>query len=184
MGFITASREKVEWAIYILDRIGDGEANEMERDEFFAASSVLSGVAISAFDMADRIEELEGELKVLTSPGAKRIAVERQRQVNGEGWTPEHDDQHNSGEMALAAACYAAWAASEEIYVQRPAENSYFSGNTGDRGDRQLQPARYYKAWPWDAQWWKPKTRLRDLERAGALIAAEIDRLLRREDQR
>jgi hypothetical protein len=31
--------------------------------------------------------------------------------------------------------------------------------------------------WPWSLSWWKPKGRIRNLERAGALIAAEIDRL-------
>jgi hypothetical protein len=33
--------------------------------------------------------------------------------------------------------------------------------------------------WPWDASWWKPKDVIRNLVRAGALIAAEIDRLRR-----
>lgn len=35
------------------------------------------------------------------------IAAERRRQVEAEGWTPEHDDGHGRGEMADAAACYA-----------------------------------------------------------------------------
>lgn len=37
--------------------------------------------------------------------------------------------------------------------------------------------------WPtqWDNAWYKPTTRIRDLEKAGALIAAEIDRLKRLE---
>ncbi|TIL36198.1 hypothetical protein [Mesorhizobium sp.] len=34
------------------------------------------------------------------------IAAERQRQIDAEGWTPEHDDDHDTGEMAQAAACY------------------------------------------------------------------------------
>ena len=33
--------------------------------------------------------------------------------------------------------------------------------------------------WPWEEEWWKPKDRISDLVRAGALIAAEIDRLTR-----
>ena len=33
--------------------------------------------------------------------------------------------------------------------------------------------------WPWSDKWWKPKDKIRDLVRAGALIAAEIDRLQR-----
>lgn len=28
----------------------------------------------------------------MASEGAKRIAAERQRQIDAEGWTPEHDD--------------------------------------------------------------------------------------------
>jgi hypothetical protein len=38
-------------------------------------------------------------------------------------------------------------------------------------------------AWPWDKGWWKPTpdNRIRELEKAGALIAAEIDRLQRME---
>ncbi|MCM0757438.1 hypothetical protein M7775_02505, partial [Sporomusa sphaeroides DSM 2875] len=39
--------------------------------------------------------------------GIELIAAERQRQISQEGWTPEHDDQHANGELALAAACYA-----------------------------------------------------------------------------
>ena len=35
--------------------------------------------------------------------------------------------------------------------------------------------------WPWEPRWWKPKSRVRNLVKAGALIAAEIDRLQRKE---
>lgn len=35
------------------------------------------------------------------------IAAERHRQVMSEGWSAEHDDNHNGGELAKAAACYA-----------------------------------------------------------------------------
>lgn len=34
------------------------------------------------------------------------VAAERQRQTTVEGWTPEHDDEHDRGELAAAAACY------------------------------------------------------------------------------
>lgn len=36
--------------------------------------------------------------------GASRIARERQRHIDKEGWTPEHDDKHGNCEMAIAAA--------------------------------------------------------------------------------
>lgn len=91
------------------------------------------------------------------SGGVAAIEAERHRQVEQEGWTPEHDDEHRGGEMAAAAAAYA------------------FSAATADR---------YYAAdpvgfWPWDMTWWKPRTPVEDLVRAGALIAAEIDRIER-----
>lgn len=85
------------------------------------------------------------------------IAAERQRQVSVEGWTPEHDDQHRPGDLACAAGCYA-------IHAGLP--------------DRARVPKGYSpQDWPWDHVWWKPKDRRRDLVRAGALIAAEIERL-------
>ena len=39
--------------------------------------------------------------------GIELIQEERTRQVQEEGWTPEHDEEHGDGELALAAACYA-----------------------------------------------------------------------------
>lgn len=78
------------------------------------------------------------------------IAAERKRQIEDEGWTPNHDDEHNGGELALAGACYAL-------------------GSTGVR--------RAPEHWPFDPNWWKPQSRRRDLVRAAALIVAEIERL-------
>jgi len=37
--------------------------------------------------------------------GVALIAAERRRQIEAEGWTPEHDDEHTRGQIALAAAC-------------------------------------------------------------------------------
>lgn len=34
------------------------------------------------------------------------VIAERQRQQSAEGWTPEHDDEHCNGELAMAAVCY------------------------------------------------------------------------------
>lgn len=36
---------------------------------------------------------------------AADVITERQRQIRQEGWSPEHDDEHTSGELAGAAAC-------------------------------------------------------------------------------
>ena len=39
--------------------------------------------------------------------GTELIAEERQRQIEVEGWTPEHDDEHDSGELSCAGELYA-----------------------------------------------------------------------------
>lgn len=90
--------------------------------------------------------------------GAEMIAAERKRQVDVEGWTPEHDDRHRDHEMLAAAYSYIrkAWAS--------------------PRVEMRVPPS----SWPWEASWWKPSADpIRNLIKAGALIAAEIDRLQR-----
>lgn len=93
--------------------------------------------------------------------GVQMIAEERQRQINHEGWTEEHDDQHNDGSLAQAAAAYAC----AELY-RRTTSEGY--DNTPHM-------------WPFEKKWWKPtpEDRIRELQKSGALIAAEIDRLQR-----
>lgn len=87
--------------------------------------------------------------------GIELIAEERQRQIEVEGWTPAHDSQHDESELLFAA----------EAYLMRP-----FMKNED-----------LIKLWPWHKEWWKPtpENRIRELQKAGALIAAEIDRLQR-----
>ncbi|RQF48101.1 hypothetical protein IPC264_27290 [Pseudomonas aeruginosa] len=85
------------------------------------------------------------------------VQVERRRQVEAEGWTPEHDDEHSHGQMARAAACYA------------------LAGSSAPNdGTAALLVSL---AWPWDEQWWKPSTARRDMVKACALALAEIERL-------
>lgn len=96
------------------------------------------------------------------------IAAERVRQVEGEGWTPEHDDEHDKGELAKAASAYAL-AGSYDDRARR-----FYIGEW-DNGKH--TPVR--QLWPWDWKWWKPKSRHRDQVRAGALLVAELARHLR-----
>lgn len=91
------------------------------------------------------------------------IAAERERQITVEGWTAEHDDGHTKCELNEAARAYA-----------RAAEVQIRSGVHPDHSG----------FWPWDAAWWKPSPDpIRNLVKAGALIAAEIDRLQRIKDK-
>lgn len=109
--------------------------------------------------------------------GIERIAAERQRQIDKEGWTPDHDDEHHHHELAMAASLYAA---PEPLYTR----------------DERAAGVMFMDPWPWDDSWDKrPRfdgtyrlmdadaqgvsDRIRCLEKAGALVAAEIDRLLR-----
>ena len=46
----------------------------------------------------------------IASKAALDVLGERTRQIEAEGWTPEHDDEHSTGGMAFAAAAYAAHA--------------------------------------------------------------------------
>lgn len=87
--------------------------------------------------------------------GIESIAAERTRQIEVEGWTSAHDDANDLHQLAVAAACYALSAAGWSFIVD---------------------------VWPrtWSRSWFKPKDKRADLVRAGALIAAEIDRIDRK----
>lgn len=101
-----------------------------------------------------------------TCSGVDLIAAERRRQVEAEGWTQHHDSQHKRGELAMAASCYANHAAVQSV-LPNPAD-------VVDYGTKLNLP----HMWPWEEEWWKPSVdRIKNLVKAGALIAAEIDRL-------
>jgi hypothetical protein len=100
--------------------------------------------------------------------GIKLIAAEMKRQIEEEGYTAEHDDQWEHGELAVAALCY----------CMEPPE-------VKDTLDGSVEPC-IPDEWPFSRSWWKPtlNDRIRELVKAGALIAAEIDRLQRLEEKK
>lgn len=87
-------------------------------------------------------------------PALMDVLEERLRQVEKEGWTTDHDDAHEAGELVAAAATYALSAVLPGLRTR------WFS-----------------RFWPWDRGWFKPKNPRRDLIRATALMLAEIDRM-------
>lgn len=98
--------------------------------------------------------------------GVGLIADERQRQITEEYRSAKHDDSHRKGELGLAAASYL-------LAVVSPDES----------GDAKGKP-RPCHDWPWLKRDWKPsEDPVRNLVKAGALIAAEIDRLLRKAER-
>lgn len=76
------------------------------------------------------------------------IRQERQRQIDVEGWSSEHDDSHGSDLLARAASCYR-----EAVAADAPLP----------------------KDWPWEACWWKPKDPQRNLVKAEALYLAAAE---------
>lgn len=128
-----------------------------------------AGLAISAIDAA---LSAPAQSQALTQ-AACDVLAERERQVKVEGWTPEHDDQHDDGSMALAAACYTMFASvSDEARQATDLPSELTTTGHSIHGW-----SAWLEIWPWARSWWKPKDRRSDLTRAGALILAEIERL-------
>lgn len=89
--------------------------------------------------------------------GIELIATERRRQIDEEKFDWRHDEAHDAGELAIAAACYAVRKLPGLRVVNAQGED----------------------AWPWpEADKRDTTARVHALVKAGALLAAEIDRLL------
>lgn len=91
--------------------------------------------------------------EIFLMTGVELIAEERKRQIDVEVWTAQHDDDHQHGELVKRAAALAV---------------SHTDAIVMDDGERVLP--------------WKEHLAPRSLIIAGALIAAEIDRLQRAKD--
>lgn len=99
--------------------------------------------------------------------GIELIAEERQRQIDVEGYTEQHDSNHKASEFVYAAIAY--------TEAAKVGINCMEIGNTNENEimRRKVEMGRDYP-FGWD---FKPSTDIRDLVKAGALIAAAIDRL-------
>jgi len=108
--------------------------------------------------------------------GSELITQERTRQVEKEGYDFEHDEQHREGVLINAATAYL-MCPGNWIY-RDPYEVKGF-----ERINPSMMPNLFIRSyWPWDIEDFKPKSRISNLVRAGALIAAEIDQLQALED--
>lgn len=88
--------------------------------------------------------------------GAEMIAAERRRQVEAEGYDARHDAGVGSENLTDAAITYA-------LASEAP-------------GNAEAIQDAMHDFWPWQLSAWKPTgDRVRDLVKAGALIAAAID---------
>lgn len=132
---------------------------ECERDAHRAELSALK----------EKIVEATGASAAAT--GCDLIAAERQRQNTPEGWTPDHDAEHDRFELSAAAKAYITAAEAATFGSNCVTFDGFRPGETND-------------VWPWASSYWKPSADpIRNLVKAGALIAAEIDRLTRHSER-
>ena len=82
--------------------------------------------------------------------GVELISDERLRQIEVEGYDAQHDAEEETWDTLASAAI------------------SYIIAS--------LNPDMAKDFWPWPDDAYKPKDTLRNLKRAGALVAASIDR--------
>lgn len=139
-------------------------------ENLFLSSSTVSDM-ISVIEKAILQKHIASKIDNHRSlSGAEMITIERNRQISEEGYDKEHDSNHTQEELSFAAICYTLpkWFRPE--------------------GEDAIQ----LMGWPWEEKYWKPgnytgigdpkykSERIRELTKAGALIAAEIDRLKNR----
>ena len=103
-----------------------------------------------------------------TEQAIELIATERRRQIEDERFNTKHDDAYVYEELTEAAVCYAM--------------SPKLRGDINGKSMLNLVKA----IWPFPVLWWKPTPddRVRELTKAGALITAEIERLLRQQNSK
>lgn len=102
-----------------------------------------------------------------TESGSVLIQEERQRQISAEGFTHEHDRNNSECELIQASQYYSTCALNQirkTLLPEKIIRDELFPSN-------------------WDEKFAKPSDPIRNLIKAGALIAAEIDRLRLQEEE-
>ncbi|HFE7433326.1 hypothetical protein LD891_25565 [Salmonella enterica] len=87
------------------------------------------------------------------------VIAERQRQISGEGFTPEQDDEYDRDELISAAISYIRLA-------------TIWKDKDPDSYRKSSAPM----SWPWSPEWWKPTNPRRDMIKGIALLLAEAER--------
>lgn len=142
-----------EKGLYFHDR--DSLANKI--------NNVPAYYDLSAELIADEIfNNKENTLQV--SAALADIIAERQRQITGEGFTPEQDDKYDREELVSAAISYIRLA-------------TIWKDKDPDSYRKSSAPM----SWPWSPEWWKPTNPRRDMIKGIALLIAELDRRDRKE---
>lgn len=132
------------------------------KDATFVCTYVMPGSENPKFGVG--VDFVVMSIQPLYVDGICVVEEERLRQIREENFSAEHDDRWIYGEMASVAALYALPMAIRSALIDK------------------IWPERWSKT-----RWWKPasaldasiESRIKDLKKAGALICAEIDRLIR-----
>lgn len=146
----------------MVDMAADRIASSV-RDHLYARHRIM--------ELEQALEDTHREVHQLSmgvlraGEGAARISKERARQKVVKGYEANHDDLHAKGQLIRAALGY--------LRISLP-----------DPPGPPAPPSPHPKPkdWPWPGDWKPSLDRVRNLERAGALIAAEIDRIKREEE--
>lgn len=137
------------------------------------AADVADGLAQPAewdeLDQSERNSYRRAVQGLGNQGGVALIERERWRQISAAGFTGVHDDRYTDSELVAAALCYATLAIMQQTRLDAAEMLAGFPPIAG-------------YGWPpgWD---WRPEpTSYANLVKAGALIAAELDRLSRLEE--
>lgn len=132
-----------------------------QRCSYLKAESIVKQEAQRSLDP----KATEALSAMLDMKGGVMIMAERARQVEGEGYSKSDDAEHRYGQLIMAAVAYANAAYRQVLNpTVKPKELAFCQ-------------------WPWSPEAWKPGDKIRNLVKAGALLAAEIDRILDEEPE-
>ena len=135
----------------------------------FLFAVIMTAVSIArGFTMRRIFEALH--IRRPLSPFMQAVVAERYRQMEAEGWSHKHDDDHPKGQLAQAGAAY----------LIGPDRKTY----TDYEGDEEAVTVSGRLIFPWDIEWWKPKEYRRNLVRGCALAIAEGERFDRLKTKR
>lgn len=117
------------------------------------------------------IQEKVSRLSAMGGPAELQaldlILSERLRQIEAEGFTPQHDvDERKNGQLAAAGACYLLAVHQRNIkFVQT--------------GQMEVKPCSPLPAWPFGRVLWKPASAQRMTTKGATLALAELVRHIR-----
>ncbi len=115
-------------------------------------------------ELLRRLEALGGAAEL---EAIELVLAERVRQVEGEGWTPAHDDQaRREGQLAAAGASYALAVHQKALVHART-------------GSLDVKPSAPHARWPFSPLAWRPAGIRRMTVKSTALVLAELARQVR-----